>query len=388
MSQSWGAYLGIINAVSSPNNQVSGLFFSPTSPSHGQAINAYTEEDDLVITASNQDDSIRLPLASLKPRYGGFNREQVYFDWQTSEGEACSVCFSASMAEQLMSKVQPIASQPYQQVKLKDNKRKRRSNFGLSLLVLYLILPFLLLLVLLWKSHQIAAWIADYIPLKQEQILGEMVFESATEGMKLRQTGYDYEVLKSIGERLTKDSAYQYQWYIADTDEVNAFAVPGGYVVANTGLLKQADSAEEVAGVLAHEVQHVEQRHTLEDIIYSLGWQASIALIIGDASALWVTQAATQLSSLKFSRELESEADLKGLEALRKAGIAPQGLVTFFEKLSKNEADLNMPAFLSTHPPSEQRSAVLQQAIKQQEAWQASLLPYDWKQVQAAIPTK
>ena len=368
---------------------IRGQFFSPTSPIQGEPITAYSESTDLVIAGiKNSSELLRLPLIALKPRYGGFNREQVYFDWESPQGEVCSVCFSAKDAELLMAQAPATVVQSYQQVHHEQTKRKRRSNIGLGMLLFYLGLPFLLLLVLFWKSHQIAAWIADYVSIEQEQALGELVFASATDGMKLRQTGYDYEVLKRIGERLTQGSAYQYHWYIADTAEVNAFAVPGGYVVANTGLLKAADSAEEVAGVLAHEVQHVEQRHTLEDIIYRLGWQTSIALIVGDVSSLWVTQAATQLNSLKFSRELEAEADLKGLEALHKAGIAPQGLVSFFEKLAKDEANLGIPAFLSTHPASDQRSTNLKNVIKQQEGWSTTPLPYDWEQVKAALPAK
>ena len=373
--------------IATQTSKVKGQFFSPTSPSHGEAISAYTDQTELVIAAANPEaELIRLPLSALKPRYGGFNREQVYFDWESAQGDACSVCFSAVDAQQLMAQAQPSATQQYQQVHRAQTKRKRRSHIGLGMLALYLVLPFLLLLVLLWKSHQIAAWIADYIPVEQEQMLGEMVFASATDSMKLRQTGYDYEVLRSIGARLTQGSVYEYQWYIADTDEVNAFAIPGGYVVANTGLLQKAESAEEVAGVIAHEVQHVEQRHSLENIIYDLGWQASIALMVGDASSLWVTQALTELSGLKFSRELETDADLKGLAALHQAQIAPQGLVTFFEKLAKEEASVDLPAFLSTHPPSEKRSAILQTAIKQREGWATSTLPYDWKRVQNSIP--
>lgn len=369
--------------LSSANQQVSGQFFSPISPSQGEAIKAYIDVSDLVITAATGSHSVHLPLAALKPRYGGFNREQVYFDWESPQGDACSVCFKADDAERLMSQAQPAASQTYQQVHSKHKNRKRWSNFGLAMLAVYILLPFLILLVLLWKSHQVAAWIADFIPLEQEKVLGELVFEGATDGMKLRQTGYDYEVLKSMGERLTKDSAYEYQWYIADTDEVNAFAVPGGYVVANTGLLQRANSAEEVAGVLAHEVQHVEQRHTLEDLIYQVGWQSALALMLGDASSLWVAQAATELNSLKFSRELEAEADLKGLDALHKAQISPQGMITFFDNLAKEEGDF-VPALLSTHPASDARSTALQKAIKSNGQWDSAALPYDWDKVKAA----
>lgn len=369
--------------LSSANQQISGQFFSPTSPSQGEAITAYIDVSDLVITAAIGSHSVRLPLVALKPRYGGFNREQVYFDWESPQGDACSVCFKADDAERLMSQAQPAASQTYQQVHSKHKSRKRWSNFGLAMLAVYILLPFLILLVLLWKSHQVAAWIADFIPLEQEKVLGELVFEGATDGMKLRQTGYDYEVLKSIGELLTKDSTYEYQWYIADTDEVNAFAVPGGYVVANTGLLQRANSAEEVAGVLAHEVQHVEQRHTLEDLIYQVGWQSALALMLGDASSLWVAQAATELNSLKFSRELEAEADLKGLEALHKAQISPQGMITFFDNLAKEESDF-VPALLSTHPASDARSEALQEAIKAKGQWDSAALPYDWDKVKSA----
>ncbi|HPY42518.1 MAG TPA: M48 family metallopeptidase, partial [Thiolinea sp.] len=329
--------------------------------------------------------TLRLPIAALKPRYGGFNREQLYFDWESPQGETCSVGFSAADAQRLMSGVQPELARPYQEARHAQTKRKRRSNFGLGLVILYVLLPFLLLMVLLWKSHQISAWVASYISLEQEQKLGSMSFAEETSDLKLRQTGYDYEVLKSIGERLTQGSAYHYQWYIAEDEEVNAFALPGGYVVANTGLFKSADSAEEVAGVLAHEVQHVEQRHTLENLVYNLGWQASVALLMGDVSSLVVTQAAAQLGDLKFSRELESEADLKGLESLHKAGIAPEGLITFFDKLAKEEEDSgSIPIFLSTHPASDKRRNTLEEVVKKQGSWTTTPLNYDWKAVQAA----
>lgn len=361
--------------------RINAQLFSPASPAHGEVVQVWCDGSGIWVDGKG----VCLPVAELKPRYGGFNREQVFFDWKDPQGEAWSVSTAAADAETLMLHAPPTLAEPFRQAQQVQQKRMRRSHIGLGMLAVYILLPFIILLVLLWKSHQIAEWVASFIPLEQEEQLGEMFFQEATAGMKLRQEGQDYQVLKAIGERLTQGSAYTYRWYIADSPEVNAFAVPGGYVVANTALLKLADSAEELAGVIAHEVQHVEQRHTLENLIYDLGWQASLALMVGDVSSLWVTQAVTDLGGLKFSRDLESEADMKGLDALHKAGIAPQGMVTFFEKLAA-EQGMDVPAFLSTHPSSEKRGEILQDAIQQREGWASQRLPYDWQSLKAGIP--
>lgn len=132
--------------IATQTSKVKGQFFSPTSPSHGEAISAYTDQTELVIAAANPEaELIRLPLSALKPRYGGFNREQVYFDWESPQGDACSVCFSAVDAQQLMAQAQPSATQQYQQVHRAQTKRKRRSHIGLGMLALYLVLPFVLI---------------------------------------------------------------------------------------------------------------------------------------------------------------------------------------------------------------------------------------------------
>jgi predicted Zn-dependent protease len=154
--------------------------------------------------------------------------------------------------------------------------------------------------------------------------------------------------------------------------------VPGGYVVVNTGLIRAADSAEEVAGVLAHEVQHVERRHTLKNMLHSLGFHALMALALGDISGTALGNVATTLSELKFGRDLESEADTLGLKALKKAGIAPQGMVSFFAKLAKQEKDAAPPALLSTHPASDERMQALNKLVQEQGTWPSTPLPYDW----------
>jgi len=358
------------------------LFFSPTTPARSERARACFKDGALVINGECVDvslDEIGLTL-------GGFDHKQVFLFWHSEkDGEegryAISPVDENALAQLMTSAPTPLSG--LLQGAAKDITRKqRRSRFGLGVLGLILLLPLLLLGVVVWQSHAIAGWAAGHISLENEQKLGELAFKQATAGMKLREGGVDAAAVREIGARLTQGSKYSYKWYVAEDPGINAFAVPGGYVVVNTGLIQAADSAEEVAGVLAHEVQHVELRHTLKNMVHSLGLRAALALALGDVSGSALGDIAATLSELKFSRDLESEADIHGLAALKRAGIAPQGMVSFFDKLSKQEG-ATPPALLSTHPASEDRMRSLQAMIREQRSWPAAPLPYDWKAIKA-----
>jgi len=126
------------------------------------------------------------------------------------------------------------------------------------------------------------------------------------------------------------------EFYVADDASVNAFAMPGGFIVMNTGLLTLADNAEQVAGVLAHEIQHVEKRHSLNGMVKSAGLMVTVSLVFGDLSG--VAALGSDLIRLKFSRQHEAEADIEGLKALVVSGISPTGMRDFF---SENERKRN-----------------------------------------------
>lgn len=350
------------------------LLFAPHLPSHGEKARAGFSENALVINGNRVD----VPLNEIGVTLGGFNHNQVYLFWHQEEGRwAFSPADDNALSQLRASAPEPLSS--LLQGAAKDvSRQERRSRFGLGMLGLFLALPLLLLALLFWQSHNIAGWIASHISIENEQKLGELAFKQATASLKLRQTGLDAAAIKEIGARLTKGSQYNYQWYVADDSAINAFAIPGGYVVVNTGLIQAADSAEEVAGVLAHEVQHVELRHTLKNLVHSLGLRVALALALGDISGSALGDVAATLGELKFSRDLESEADSRGLDALKQAGIAPQGMVTFFSKLASQESGVAPPALLSTHPASENRMENLSSMIAAQGAWPSQTLPYDW----------
>ncbi len=135
---------------------------------------------------------------------------------------------------------------------------------------------------------------------------------------------------------------------------VNAFATLGGHVYVFDGLLKRARSADELAGVLAHEIAHVRHRHIIEGAVVNLfTWGAlRAALPNGTPSG---SEAAYLLLSLKFSREQEHEADEDGLRRLKQAHVDAAGLEQFFARLEELPSP---PAILSNHPPSEERASL------------------------------
>jgi Zn-dependent protease with chaperone function len=315
---------------------------------------------------------------------GGYDGRQWLLSWPGDGGEV-NALLTGETEMRLMRQYAPpaLADQLKYAIRV-SHRRKRRFLWMMALLILAVLLP-LLLLGLFWlNSDRVAGWVSQHISQRTESRLGELAFRQMSAQLQLVETGPAPDMVRQIGARLTRGSAYDYQWFVAASPEVNAFAMPGGYVVVYTGLLQAARNAEEVAGVLAHEVQHVEARHSLKNLIHGLGWRALLSVTLGDLSGgVWMNLA-DQLGSLKYSRDLEREADLKGLEALRRAGIAPGGMASFFAGLANREDQ--PPPLLSSHPTSRERQAALEQAAAALGDYPTQPLPYYRIAIRASLP--
>jgi len=181
------------------------------------------------------------------------------------------------------------------------------------------------------------------------------------------------EYINRIGQNLVRNSDSQVPFTIKvlDSDDVNAFALPGGFFFVNSGLILAADNEAELAGVMAHEIAHVAACHiTRENTRGQLFNLASIPLIfVGGGVGYAVRNIAgigMPLTFLKFSRGFESEADFLGVEYLYKAGYDPQAFTAFFEKvqaLEKKKPGTIAKAF-DTHPQTPDRLAKSQQEIQ------------------------
>lgn len=206
---------------------------------------------------------------------------------------------------------------------------------------------------------------------KEEEIGREMAQEVDSNARILKDPVIE-EYINRLGQNLVRNSDAQVPFTIkvVEDDEINAFALPGGFFYVNTGLIMAADSESELAGVMAHEIAHVAARHATRNMTKGQIWNiASIPLIfVGGPVGFAVQEAAglaVPMGFLKFSRDAEREADLLGIEYEYKAGYDPTSFVSFFEKLKaqeKHKKNFIAKAF-STHPMTGDRVERAQQEI-------------------------
>jgi beta-barrel assembly-enhancing protease len=207
----------------------------------------------------------------------------------------------------------------------------------------------------------LAQLLAMRIPLEHERALGTQV--EAVLNLASCSNPAAESALRGLEQRLLGPNdvhAESFEVRLVDTPEPNAFALPGGLIVMTSGLLQQSTRADEVAGVLAHEVEHVVQRHVLSGFIRDALMSGLWAVSIGDYSGLLVVDPTTayRVANLKFSRGDEDAADSGAVKRLHRAGISHRGLIDFFEKL-RGKQDIDAPAWLSTHPSTGERIARL-----------------------------
>ncbi|MGH2669412.1 MAG: M48 family metallopeptidase, partial [bacterium] len=171
---------------------------------------------------------------------------------------------------------------------------------------------------------------------------------------------------------------FTFRFEVLRDRSINAFAAPGGLVVVHTGLLVEARSADELAGILAHEITHVFARHSLRQLLFQLGLTASVRLVLGmpEGVADSIASAVVSLGSLRFSRDQERDADRGGVELLTRARLPATGLQSFFDRLARQEGAV--PALISTHPPSAERVAALQRLLDEHGSRTVEPLELDW----------
>ena len=214
----------------------------------------------------------------------------------------------------------------------------------------------------------------------QERRLGDNIMREARQDPALLDDAESVDYLNALGARLAARSGQarqDFEFFFVKDGSINAFALPGGYIGVNTGLLLTAQGESEVAGVLAHEIAHVTQRHIARLISAQKQTQwASIAAMavailasrsgsqVGSAAAAF-GQAGLIQSSLNFTRENEREADRVGLAMLDAAGFDPRAMADFFERLQRATRYAESgPSYLRTHPLTFERIADVQNRLQ------------------------
>jgi predicted Zn-dependent protease len=159
------------------------------------------------------------------------------------------------------------------------------------------------------------------------------------------------------GEVAYKDE-FVWEMHIIDADVLNAFATPGGYIYVYSGLIKYLDTADDLAGVLGHEIAHSDLRHTSRNLQKQQGVAVLLSILLGEDPgqlAQIAGQIAGTISGLSFSRDFEQESDAKSVDYLSNTPYACNGAASFFEKLEAQGQAGGTPEFLSTHPSPDSR---------------------------------
>lgn len=311
--------------------------------------------------------------SAVRWRKGGFNDTQLLVEWTTSAGE-----FSLSVGD-AASQAALLAHLPSAPSSATGPSRSTRAVSSTVILVLVLV-PIIVIGLLVWQADRLIDWAVSNIPVETEIRLGREAFAQQRQGLVILEDHPGLPMLREIGARLTQGSPYPYEFHIVRDEAINAFAMPGGFVVVHTGLLASADSAEELATVVGHEMQHVERRHGLRGLVHAAGWRAMLSLVLGNTGGSIAGSWVQNLGDLRFSRSQETDADLEGVKALVRADIDPQGMVAFFSRLAKDPGHL--PALLSSHPASAERMSIVRAALPKDRPYPP--LPYDYQPLRGA----
>jgi len=210
--------------------------------------------------------------------------------------------------------------------------------------------------------------------IEAEIALGKQAAQEVEKSSKLIEDPVVVDYVNRVGQRLVRnsDAKVPFTIKVIDSDEINAFALPGGFFYVNSGLILAADEEAELAGVMAHEIAHVAARHgTRNATKEQIAEWASIPLIMlgpGGWAGYGIyegLQMAIPIGFLKFSRDAEREADYLGLQYMYKAGYDPNAFVSFFEKIEAMEkrSPGTIPKIFADHPPTPDRMAAAQKEI-------------------------
>jgi beta-barrel assembly-enhancing protease len=231
--------------------------------------------------------------------------------------------------------------------------------------------------VVVWSPQ----WLAPLVPTSVEKKLGDAMVGDF--GGRFCKTAKGKAALAKLTNALDDDSK-SLDVEVANIDMLNAVALPGGTVVIFQGLLDQAQSPDEVAGVLAHEIGHVRERHVMQGMLRQMGLAVVLGGFDGGGSTL------NNLLSTTYTRESEKEADTHSIKAMASAGISPAATSDFFERLSRMDGSADMgkddrgravAGYLSSHPLSDDRRELFRKSLVKGKSYKPALSYDEWTEL-------
>lgn len=233
------------------------------------------------------------------------------------------------------------------------------------------------------------------VPVSFDKKLGKLALETMDLGGEPSTDKVMNDAVKRVVERLSKvqKSPFRFEPRVVQSPLVNAFALPGGPIIIHTGLLREAKSAEQLAGVLAHEMAHVVRRHGLARITQSLGAVAVIQLMFGDVSGVMAVAVELLRAGAinTYSRADEHEADMDAVDRMRLARLDGNALADFFQRLARKESESELPTlpeWLGTHPDLKRRIHDVRERVARAHEVDPVALNIDWAEVRRHAGTE
>jgi beta-barrel assembly-enhancing protease len=225
------------------------------------------------------------------------------------------------------------------------------------------------------------------VSLEQEEKLGDIFKEMIWDQFPTVKDNVADSAIQQIKNRLVlalDTTAYRYQFTIIKSEQINAFTIPGGNIYIFSELIKVAETPEEVAAVLAHEIGHAERRHVVTKLIKELSITAIVSVLSGGDPSL-LAQILRDIIGNSFDRKQEEDADKFALELLEKANISPKNLARFFERLNEKDLDYDEDLeILMTHPHNDKRIDLVRK-YKTKNNFKPVPFNLDWKKVQDTL---
>ena len=211
---------------------------------------------------------------------------------------------------------------------------------------------------------------------QEEVAMGQQYAEQINQQLPIVTDPEIHRYINVLGDSiagLADDRSLTWHFYVVDYKEVNAFAVPGGFIYVNRGLIERTDNLSQLAGVLGHEIGHVTERHSIEQMqsAQKLNLGVAVGCVLTGICGSDVAQAGIQIAGAavfaKFSRDDEREADIQAIKNVIRAGISPNGIPQMFQKLleERQRSPGGVDAWFATHPLEEERIAETSRIIQQ-----------------------
>ena len=199
-----------------------------------------------------------------------------------------------------------------------------------------------------------------------DQKLGDVFWKSySAEMVEVKDRKVVLPILKMVDQLCSENGikSSTINIHVVENSEINAFAMPGRHLVVHTGLIDFVDHQEEITGVIAHEIAHIESGHVVKKLGKEIGLSVILNLTLGDIGGEVVRNALSTITSTAYDRSLEKEADLKAVDYMLKAKVNPTYLASFLEKLDKQSQTPEVLQWVSTHPDSKERVRYINEKI-------------------------